>query len=256
MTERRLYLGPSLRRFRRERGLTQADMAADLEVSASYIALLERNHRPLTAEVLLRLAQTYQVDVSSFAGHGGADDQARLQAALRHPLFADIELPALELSDIAANFPGMTDAFLRLYGAYQEDQAALADHDAGVGGRAADPVAEARQFLAARRNSFPLLDDVAERLAKGVSNEQGLINYLKVRHGLGVRRLPPEVMVGSVRRLDHHRKEVVLDDELDHTSQMFQLALQLVYLEMGGEIGACLGAGEVVSEGGGRCVRR
>src|SRR5581483_9518620 len=98
--------------------------------------------------------------------------------------------------------------------------------------------------------------DVAERLAKGVSNEQGLINYLKVRHGLGVRRLPPEVMVGSVRRLDHHRKEVVLDDELDHTSQMFQLALQLVYLEMGGEIGACLGAGEVVSEGGGRLVRR
>ena len=52
--ERRLYVGPSLRRLRRERGLTQSDMAADLDVSPSYIALLERNHRPLSAEMLLR----------------------------------------------------------------------------------------------------------------------------------------------------------------------------------------------------------
>ena len=63
--ERRLYLGANLRRLRRDLGLTQADMAADLEVSASYIALLERNHRPLSAEMLLRLAQTYKVDVAS-----------------------------------------------------------------------------------------------------------------------------------------------------------------------------------------------
>ena len=48
-TERRLYVGPSLRRLRRDLGLTQADMAEDLQVSASYIALLERNHRPLSA---------------------------------------------------------------------------------------------------------------------------------------------------------------------------------------------------------------
>jgi transcriptional regulator with XRE-family HTH domain len=58
-TERRLYVGPSLRRLRRDLGLTQADMAEDLQVSASYIALLERNHRPLSAEMLVRLAQTY-----------------------------------------------------------------------------------------------------------------------------------------------------------------------------------------------------
>ena len=67
MTPRRLFVGPSLRRIRRDLGLTQADMAADLEVSASYIALLERNHRPLTADVLLRLAQTYKIDMAALA---------------------------------------------------------------------------------------------------------------------------------------------------------------------------------------------
>ena len=77
--DRRLYVGPRLRRMRRDLGLTQADMAADLEISASYVALLERNHRPLSAEMLLRLAQTYKIDVAALAGDGGADDAAPVE---------------------------------------------------------------------------------------------------------------------------------------------------------------------------------
>src|SRR5690349_21148144 len=126
-TERRLYVGPSLRRLRRERGLTQSDMAADLDVSPSYIALLERNHRPLSAELLLRLSQTYQLDMSTLAVDGGAEDRARLQGVLKDPLFADIDFQTLEAGDVATNFPGIAEAFLRLYTAYQEEQLALAD---------------------------------------------------------------------------------------------------------------------------------
>ena len=81
--ERRLYVGPSLRRLRRDLGLTQADMAADLEVSASYVALLERNHRPLSAEMLLRLAQTYKLDMAALAADAGSNDAARLQTVLK-----------------------------------------------------------------------------------------------------------------------------------------------------------------------------
>jgi hypothetical protein len=259
---RRLYVGPSLRRIRRDRGLTQADMAADLDVSPSYIALLERNHRPLTAEILLRLAQTYALDIAALTGDGASDEMARLQAALKDPIFADIDLPSLETGDIATNFPGVTEAFLRLYTAWQEEQLALADRgaEARAGAdqspEASDPVAESRRFLAARHNSFPLLDDVAERLAQGVADHDSLIGYLKARHGLRVRRVPPQVMVGSMRRLDWHRKEILLDDELDNASQSFQLALQLAYLEMGQEIDTVLKDGSFASENGERLTRR
>src|SRR5436189_170040 len=157
VSDRRLYVGPSLRRLRRDRGLTQSDMAADLDVSASYIALLERNHRPLSAEVLLRLAQTYKMDMSTLASGAGADETARLQAALKDPMFADIDLPPLETADVTTNFPGVTEALLRLYTAYREEQLALADRgvgpDAGGEGAAADlsdPVAESRRFLEAQ----------------------------------------------------------------------------------------------------------
>ena len=255
-SDRRLYVGPSLRRLRRDRGLTQSDMAADLEVSPSYIALLERNHRPLSAEMLLRLAQTYSIDLSSLAGDGAAEERARLQAALKDPIFADIDLPALETADVVTNFPSVVEAFLRLYTTYCEEQLALADRGVEGSGETADPVAEARRFLAARRNSFPLLDDAAERLARTVAEHDSLAAWFKARLGLQVKRVPPEFMVGSTRRLDRHGKQILLDAELDNASQNFQLAQQLAYLELGREIGTVLREGTFASENGERLTRR
>lgn len=261
-TDRRLYVGPSLRRLRRDHGLTQADMAADLEVSPSYIALLERNHRPLSAEMLLRLAQTYKLDMSTLAGKDGSDHTARLQGVLKDPMFADIDLQPLETADAATNFPGITDAFLRLYTAYREEQLALADRGAETGGAQGgveeppDPVAESRRFLAARRNSFPSLDDAAERLSEAAARHDNLSGYLLARHGLKVRRLPANVMVGSVRRLDRHRREILLADSLDTASQTFQLALQTAYLELRPEIDGALGKTRFDTEGGERLTRR
>ena len=261
--DRRLYVGPSLRRLRRDLGLTQADMAADLEVSASYIALLERNHRPLSAEVLLRLARTYKLDMASLTREGAADDTARLQAVLKDPMFADLDLPSIETADVTTNFPGVTEALLRLYTAYREEQLALADRgvEADAAGHVrgpdpSDPVAESRRFLEARRNSFPSLDDAAERLAQQVAAHDSLAGYFKARHDLRVRRLPPEVMVGSTRRLDRHRREVLLSDELDHASQTFQLALQLAYLELDDDVAAVVKDGSFATESGERLTRR
>ena len=260
--DRRLYVGPSLRRLRRDLGLTQSDMASDLEISPSYVALLERNHRPLSAELLLRLARTYRIDVGTLTREGAADETARLQAVLKDPMFADIDLPNLEAADVTTNFPAVTEALLRLYTAYREEQLALADRgvaiDAGqpATGDASDPVAESRRFLEARRNSFPALDDAAERLAQQVAAHDSLAGYFKARHGLRVRRLPPEVMVGSTRRLDRHRREVLLSDELDNASQTFQLALQLAYLELEEDVAAIARDGSFATESGERLTRR
>jgi hypothetical protein len=178
-------------------------------------------------------------------------------------MFADIDLPPLEAADVAANYPGIAEALLRLFTAYQEEQLALADRDAepdphrGVTSpRAADPAAEARRFLAARRNSFPPLDDLAEQLIHDINSHGGFINHLKIRHKLRVRRIPSDVMAGSIRRLDRHREEVLINDTLGMASQNFQLALQIAYLEMRKDIDALLKEGSFESEGGKRLTRQ
>ena len=138
-----IYLGPRLRRLRKDLGLTQANMAGDLDVSPSYIALMERNQRPVTAEVLLRLAKVYKIDLSSLAEESGSDLIARLQAAMKDPIFAEIDVSPLELADVLSSFPGFTEAMLRLYTAYKEEQFALADQRQGSSERLSVALADA-----------------------------------------------------------------------------------------------------------------
>lgn len=248
--DRSVYMGPRLRRLRRELGLTQAQVASDLDISPSYVALIERNQRPLTADLLLRLAGTYKLDLSELAGDRGADYEARLGAAIKDPMFADIDFPSLEVADVAASFPGISEAFLRLHTAWAERQLELADRAAAQGDDApgADPVADVERFFAARRNCFPPLDEAAEALAGRVAEAGGLARHLAARHRLRVRRLPAEVIGGSLRRYDRHREEIWLDDRLDHAGQNFQLATQLAYLELRKDVDAALAEGSFASD--------
>ncbi|MBS0253916.1 MAG: DUF2083 domain-containing protein [Proteobacteria bacterium] len=229
MSESRpLFLGPRLRRLRRELGLTQAAMAEDLGISPSYVALIEHNQRPVTADLLLRIARSYRLDLGELAGDDGAETTRRLTDLLRDPVFAEIDLPALEVADLAASFPGVSEALLRLYGAYSRSQAALAEAGSGGGdGAGQDPVAEARRFIARHRNFFPSLDARAETLAAAVAEAGDATTYLAKAHGIRTRVLPGEVMMGSLRRFDRHNQQLLLDEGLDGASRAFHIALQV-----------------------------
>ena len=67
----KVFAGPRLRRLRRDLGLNQAQMAQGLEISPSYLNLLERNQRPLSAQLLLKLADTYDVNLKGLTGDEG-----------------------------------------------------------------------------------------------------------------------------------------------------------------------------------------
>ena len=76
MAEQSLFAGPHVRRIRRREGLTQAAMAATLGISASYLNLIERNQRPLSARLLLGMTQHFDFDPRSLGSHeeaGGVD---------------------------------------------------------------------------------------------------------------------------------------------------------------------------------------
>ena len=238
-----LYLGPRLKRLRRELGLTQQAMADDLDISPSYVALLERNQRPLTADLLLRLARTYQLEVADLASEDGEDYARRITDAVRDPIFADIELPALEVADLATSFPGIAEALLRLHSAYAREQQALAEQRASGGGEESDPIGEARRFIGTERNYFHALDTRAEELASEIEAEGGAEQWIR-KQGVRVRFLPPDVMVDSLRRFDRHNQQLLIDDTLDGASRAYQLASYIAYSAMRGDINQLVRATE------------
>ncbi|WP_300380775.1 short-chain fatty acyl-CoA regulator family protein [Henriciella sp.] len=252
--EKAVFVGPRLRRLRRDLGLTQTVMAEDLGISPSYIALIERNQRPLTAKVLLKLAQIYKVDLSQFAGDGGTGVSRRLEDLLKDPLFSDLDLAPGEVSDLATGHPGLAEALVRTYRAYRDGQMALADH---AGAEAtADPLEETRAFLATHRNFFADLDHAAELIGRDHDDINSLIERVKSRHGFRTRRMPRDIMAGAVRRFEYHRRELLLDESLDAAATAFQIALQLVYLELGDAIDAIMKAAHFKTEDARRMTRR
>src|ERR1700761_9437171 len=97
--DKKLFLGGRLKRLRRELGVTQSAMAEQLGVSSSYLNLLERNQRPVTAQVLLRLAETYDLDLRSLSTDEPGSG-AGLEEALSDKMFADLAIGRLETADV------------------------------------------------------------------------------------------------------------------------------------------------------------
>jgi len=236
--DRKLFLGGRLKRLRRELGLTQTRMAADLGVSPSYLNHLERNQRPVTAQVLLRLAEAYDLDLRAFSGDADRGGEADLQEVFADPLFRDVPIPRHEVADLVENAPGAAEAVVRLYRAFADQrrraQLGLAPELAGddlPGPALLGPADWVRDYIQAHRNHFPDLDAAGEQLAAelgtGPAVEAAAAARLRERWRTEVRVLPVHVMVEFVRRFDPHRRRLLLSEVLDPSARAFAVLFQL-----------------------------
>lgn len=225
MSDTTLLAGPSLRRLRKREGLTQAAMAASLGISPSYLNLIERNQRPLSARVLVQVIERFDFDPRTLREDeaiGGVDGLARRMADKR---FADLGIDREELQEFLAAAPQAAAAFARLY-----------DNSHPGEGRIDDPVGEARRAVERWQNHFADLDHAAEDLADELRLTQGdisaaLTERLREKHRLSVRILPAEVVPGLVDRLDLHARQLQISEMLGGAARRFQIARQIAILE-------------------------
>lgn len=240
--DRKLFLGARLKRLRRDLSLTQTAMAADLGVSPSYLNHIERNQRPVSAQLLLRLADTYDVDLRTL-NQGSAADEARLAEILSDPLFKGLSAPRHELVQLLEEAPGVADAMLRLYQAFDDGRAkARAAAENGEGLIETSPAEWVREYIQSRGNHFAELDQMGEALAEALAAdapahgdgfEPAARQRLAAKHALGVRTLPADVMVEWTRRYDLHRRRLLLSETLGPSSRAFAIAYQLALVEHG-----------------------
>lgn len=243
-TSAKLFAGHAVRRLRRAQGLTQVAFAEAVDISPSYLNLIERNQRPLTAALLLRLSERFDVDPRRLASEEPAGGMEALRRRLADPIFADIGIDRAEMEEWLAAAPGGAEAFARAYDRMREG-------GGGTAATSAQPpaVQAARREIERWRNHFADLDAMAEALADelrlGAGDLYGaMAERLRVRHQLSIRILPADVMPDRLRRLDLHARQVQLSEMLDPAARTFQIATILAGNEARGEIDALVaGAG-------------
>jgi XRE family transcriptional regulator, fatty acid utilization regulator len=251
MTTQKLFAGHAVRRIRRASGMTQAIMAESLDVSPSYLNLIERNQRPITAAILLRLAERFDFDprsMSSTTPGGGAE---ALRRRLADPLFADLTIDRAQLDEWIATAPDAAEAFAR---AFDRMSGTTATPEP-------DTLAPVRREIERWRNHFADLDSMAEALSDELrltaSDLYAAIDErLRVKHQLSLRILPVEVMPDMLRRLDLHARQLQLSELLDPASRTFGAAYQLAQLEAKNEIEALVRGADFADRASERLYRR
>ena len=237
----KLLIGPRLRRFRQTLGLTQARMAEDLGISTSYLNLMERNQRALSAKVLLKMAEVYDFDISEFTGAGDAHLVAEVYEILRDPLFKGGSISKSEAEDLVNISPNAAKALLKLYGKHRDlsrrNTDMTVDRDkVELLEQSAEAVETVRRFIHEQKNFFPRLDAAAEDLSEelGLTKREphaALTERLKEKHELSVRIVPIDIMPQMLRYYDRHSKRINLSELLRQSGRRFQLAFQIGMLE-------------------------
>lgn len=237
----KILIGPRLRRLRTSLGLTQTRMAEDLGISGSYLNLMERNQRAVSAKVLLRLSETYDINLSALTS--GTDQQlvGELFEALRDPALGRDRVPKSEVEDVVGASPATARALVNLHQRYTELSRRLvreegADEAASALQGTVPATDLVRDVLQRARNYFDPLDRAAEDLHTELELRRtepltALIARMKDHHNTVVRILPNDVMVDMLRYYDRHSGRLNLSELLPASSRRFQIAFQIGMLE-------------------------
>ena len=239
-------IGGAIKRLRRARHLAQADLAASLGISASYLNLIEHNRRKVTVPLLFAIAGYFGVEPGDLVD----SDEGRLLGDLMEvfgdDLFADSDLTNLDIRDLVQANPAAARAMLRLYDRYRlvgkSGSAANAPGQAEPFHLATDAISD---FLQENANHFPALEAAADRIRADIdrtadSLELGLRSYLL--NVFGIEQRLASLPQGIARQLDAARQQLLIADILPTESALFLTAHQLGGLAAGREIDAIIAA--------------
>jgi len=233
-------LGKRLRVLRTREGLSQAAMATRLGISASYLNLIEHDRRPISGNLLLTLAQRFDLDLRSLAASEDQKLVADLMEAFGDPLFEGQPVSESDVREIVGTSPEVARAMVHLHHAYSAargsadmlaEQVIDRQELAGIDRRGLSSE-QVSDLIQRHNNHFPELEAEAERLWKDGRLESddlfgALAQHLDRAHGVSVRVVTVGEMPGAVRRYIPPKKELLISEVLRRGSRNFQLAYQV-----------------------------
>lgn len=239
MAVRKHYAGVKLRETRTRIGLTQKAFADRLGISLPYLSQMENNHRPLSAGVVLALAQEFGLDVAELSSGDSERMVSDMREALADPVFGNDLPPLGDLRLAASNAPALARAFLDLHRAYQQGQERLASLDDALGRDSArnlpSPWEEVRDFFHYCDNYIDAVDRAAEHFAgRGPLEETA-------REALAAHGVELEIVEDApLRSFDAAQGRLVLSASALPATRRFQMLHQIALLTRGDLLEATL----------------
>ena len=115
-----LQIGHKIKNKRRKLGITQADLSKKLSISATYLNLMESGKRKINMDLLLKMANELNVDVSEISKKTDTSLYQNLMDLLGDNLFENLDITNFDVKQLVNTNPLIAKALIKLGDDYKK----------------------------------------------------------------------------------------------------------------------------------------
>jgi len=225
MSQLDLKIGPKIKAFRRQLGVQANKLADKLNISPSYLTLIEGGKRKIDADLLLRICQELKIEVSDLTSKSDINLVNDISELLDDKLFEDLDILGPEVQDVVNTNPKIARALIKLGDNFKKKDHELVNKIEKLSGKIVDnrkssfPGEVISDFLQENKNYFPKLEDFANKIFDKVKQNNrtryiALCDFLKSEYGITVKDIIPEEGKPFSKIFKKKNKELLLSDYL------------------------------------------
>ncbi len=238
MSQLDLKIGPKIKGFRRQLGIQGNKLAEKLNISPSYLTLIEGGKRKIDADLLLKICQELKIEVSDLAIKSDLNLANNISELLDDKLFDDLDILGPEVKDLANTNPKIGRALIRLGDILKKKDHELVNKIEKLSGKIVDsrkssfPGEVISDFLQENKNYFPKLEDFANKIFDRVKQNNrtryiALCKFLNSEYGITVKDVIPEDGKPFSKIFNKKNKELILSDYLSLETKKLHAASQI-----------------------------
>ena len=233
-----LKIGPKIKAFRRQLGLQANKFAEQLNISPSYLNLIESSKRKIDGDLLIKISKELRVDLSDLTSKSDINLENDISELLDDQLFEDLDILGPEVKDLVNTNPKIARALIKLGDNFKQKDHELVNKVENISGKIIDnrktsfPGEVISDFLQENKNYFPKLEDFANSIFLKVQKNNrtrytALCDFLKKKYFITVKDIIPEEKKPFSKVFDEKKKELLLSDYNSLETKKLHAAAQI-----------------------------
>ena len=238
MSQLDLKLGPKIKSFRRQLGIQANKLASKLNISPSYLTLIEGGKRKIDADLLLKICQELKIEISDLTNKSDLNLVGNISELLDDKLFEDLDILGPEVQDLVNTNPKIAKALIKLGDNFKKKDHELVNQIEKISGKIVDnrknsfPGEVISDFLQENKNYFPKLENFANKIFDKVKQNNrtryiALCNFLNSEYGITVKDVIPEQGKPFSKIYNLKKKELLLSDYMSLETKKLHAAAQI-----------------------------
>jgi len=247
MSQIDLKLGPKIKAFRRQMGIQANKLANQVNISPSYLTLIEGGKRKIDADLLLKICQELKIEISDLTKKLDLNLVNNISELLDDKLFEDLDILGPEVQDLVNTNPKIARALIKLGDNFKKKDHELVNKIEKLSGKIVDnrknsfPGEVISDFLQENKNYFPKLEEFADKIFDKVKQNNrtryiALCNFLKSEFDINVKDIIPEEGKPFSKIYNSKNKELFLSDYLSLETKKLHAAAQIAQEGAGDQI--------------------